>query len=165
MMLFSVFQVDSNAFMVAQEDLKYQADDMAATAVLFFEPDAYGDGYKIFDDATANAKVEDHLAKNMNLVNDVVEKGYFSGNTVSYKIYYFDDSGQVRTYIDGSLHATEAFTYGTMFEEELTGYKKLIVRPTAVVTINAGPPKYRLDFLQAIAKNVIQTSAYEYVGR
>lgn len=165
MMNFSVYQQDSNAFLLAQESLKYQADDMAATAVLFYLPDEYAEGIKVFDDATANHAVAVHIEKNMNLTDGVVNQGYFRENEITYHVYYFDDSLWMRKYTNGSLVQKETFAYGDLFEESLTGYHKLITEPSAIVTIEGGQPKYRLSMLKEAASPMIQTSAYEYVGR
>ena len=164
MMMSCVYQVDSHAFLRNQEDLKYQADDMAAAAVLFYQSDAYGEGIKIFDDSRGNATAEVLLKENMNTTGGIVDKGYFAGNHIIWHIYYFDDSGKRRSYTNGALTSTVPFSYGIRFVEPLTGYGKLIDKPTAIVTIEAGCPHYRLPILPT-APPMIQTSAYEYVGR
>lgn len=164
MIIFSVYQVDSNMLMQKQEELKYIADEAADTAALCYDDEEYGDGNLVIEDDVANAAVLDILKKNLSLdVNLKPTRGYWK-DTLSYTVYYFDDSLSQRTYTNGAYVSSSPFTYGEMFEEPTTGYRKVITEPTAIVTLHAGAPRIRLDSLSGVLPDIVQTSAYEYVG-
>lgn len=159
---FSIFQIDNNRFLRYQEDLKYQANECSNTAALYYDTDQFGEGKKVFDRTRANNAIEEIIKLNMKLDNNLEPNtnSYWT-EAIEYYVYYFDDSGITRTYKNKVLEKQAAFSYGSLFTEPLTGYKKLITEPTAIVTINAGKAYYRLSFIDT--GDVIRTSAYEYL--
>lgn len=164
MILFCIYQADMNLLLQKQEFLKYHADEAANTASLHFDEEKYADGLKVFNDSEANAALRDIVKANLKLNDDLspLDNTYWVDN-LSYTAYYYDDSLIKREYRDGMLISETDFSYGEMFTDPKTGHSKLISEPTVIVTLNAGQPRVRLEFLQGKV-TVSQTSAYEYLG-
>lgn len=164
LVMFMAFQTDNNALIRAMTDLKFQADDLAATGSLFYDSNAFASGLKVYDLTKANAEIAFLLQSNLGLnASYVPVNNKYWKEPFSVSITYFDDSMIAKRFVNGSLVNSFAFTYGTLYTEPSTSYVRLISEPTVIATINAGKPNFRLSFLTP--KNAIQTSAYEYIVR
>ena len=165
---FQVYHVDANALLRQQEMLKYATDEAAASASLFYSTDYFGEGEKIFTDEEALNMAVSTLEHNLDAeagstaALKPLDDAYWQKD-MDYTVWLFDDSGKYRKYENKTLTDTDSFDYGYMFTEPTTGYNKLITEPTVIVTVNAGPAKMRLSFLQDVA-DVVETSGYEYLG-
>ncbi|MBM3713897.1 MAG: hypothetical protein FJW56_10795, partial [Actinobacteria bacterium] len=69
---------------------------------------------------------------------------------MEYKVYFYDDSGICKVYFNGSFEREEVFTYGNTHRDDWTAYNIVISDPTVVVTINIGPSRFRIKFLDTI---------------
>lgn len=157
---FLLYQIDVNDFFIAQEMVKFHADEAAASGSLRYDQAEFADGFKVYDDPLSNLAIESVIEENFGLDNSLTPgpDSYYQ-EQFEYYSYFFDDSGLMRTYDNGTFVSQTAFSYGDMFTEPLTGYNKLITEPTVVVTIDAGPARMRFTS----AFDIIRTSAYEYV--
>ncbi len=158
-----MFQTDSNMFLRAQEDLKFQADELANTGLLFYDPIQFSEGKKVFDIAASNNAISNLIKLNLGLDNGYVPINSYWTDPINYYTYFFDHSGRMRMYHNNVLVSDVPFTFSYLFTEPITGYKKLVTEPTVIVTIDAGSPRFRLTFLNGIG-NVVRTSAYEYIN-
>lgn len=157
---FNIFQFDTNLMQRQQERLKFVADDISNAGSLYYDKTAFGNGRKVFVDATANVKMEELLKMNLKLNNSFLPLGGYWKDTIKWTSYFFDDTNTMRVYQNGISLSTSAIVFPYLFTEPLTGYVKLITEPTVIVTINAGKPQFRLPFLTK--QDIIRTSAYEY---
>ena len=92
-----------------------------------------------------------------------VANSYWSKN-IEYKVYFYDDLGICKVYTNGSPDREEAFNYGDLHKDDWTSYNTVISDPTVVVTINAGPGRFRLRFLDPLS-NIIRSSSHEWEDR
>jgi len=92
-----------------------------------------------------------------------VDNSYWS-KLMEYKVYFYDDSGICKVYFNGGFEREEVFTYGSTHRDDWTAYNTVITYPTVVVTINAGPARFRIKFLDAIP-DIIRSSSHEWQGR
>jgi len=92
-----------------------------------------------------------------------VPNSYWSKN-IECKVYFYDDSGICKVYANGSPEREEAFTYGDSHTDDWTSYTIVISDPTVVVTINAGPGRFRLKFLDPLP-DIIRSSSHEWEDR
>lgn len=131
------FQIDCNEMIRYKQQLKFAADEAAATTSVCIDMDSFGEGMHVYDDATALVKAKEILALNLDAKN------------VTYEISFVDDSKVFRKY----SHKGEFLN-----QEPKEG-----VRPSVTVEINGGKPVFRLAFLNP-EMNLIEKSNYEYVG-
>ena len=80
---------------------------------------------------------------------------------MEYKVYFYDDSGICKVYFNGSFEREEAFTYGSVHEDDWISYNTVISDPIVVVTINAGPGRFRLKFLDPLP-DIIRSASHEW---
>ena len=83
---------------------------------------------------------------------------------MQYKVYFYDDSEICKVYDNGSFEREGAFAYGDSHKDDWTAYNTVISDPTVVVTINAGPARFRLKFLESLL-DIIRSSSHEWEGR
>lgn len=162
--MFIVYQQDNNVFIRQLENLKYVADEAAASGALFFDEAEYSEGRKVYNRTEGNKAIA-YMIKNLLRLDNTftpMADSYWI-DTINYDVYYFDDSKIMSKYSNGVLVQEEPFEYGFMFEETKANYIKYIDSPTIIVTINAGKPKFRLSFINPT--DVIRSSGYEYLGR
>jgi hypothetical protein len=92
-----------------------------------------------------------------------VDSSYWS-EQIEYKVYFYDDSEICKVYFNGSFEREVAFTYGSTHEDDWTSYNIVISDPTVVVSINAGPARFRVKFLDLL-QDIIRNSSHEWKGR
>jgi len=90
--------------------------------------------------------------------------GFTMFNTGEGIVYFYDDSGICKIYANGSLEREEAFTYGDMHKDDWTSYNAVISDPTVVVTINAGPGRFRFKFLNPLP-DIVRSASHEWEDR
>ena len=144
---------------------KYVCEELSATGAAFFDREEYSDGYTIFKTEEGINAIKDQLTSLLSVDSSMtpVENSYWSKN-IEYKVYFYDDSGICKVYTNGSLDKEEAFTYGDLHKDDWTSYNTVISDPTVVVTINAGPRRFRLKFLDSIP-DIIRSSSHEWEDR
>ena len=167
-MLYSFTVVFTQDYRQAQGNsyrLKYVCEELSATGASFFDREEYSDGYTIFiTDEGINA-IKDQLTSLLSVTSSMtpVVNSYWSKN-IEYKVYFYDDSGICKVYTNGSLDREEAFNYGDLHKDDWTSYNIVIYDPTVVVTINAGPCRFRLKFLDPLP-DIIRSSSHEWEER
>jgi len=145
--------------------LKYVCEELSAAGASFFDREEYSEGYTIFDTEEGIRAIGDQLTNLLSVDSSMtpVANSYWSKN-VEYKVYFYDDSGICRVYTNGSPDREEAFTYGDSHKDDWTSYNIVISDPTVVVTINAGPGRFRLKFLDPLP-DIIRSSSHEWEER
>ncbi|HKM28121.1 MAG TPA: hypothetical protein VJY37_00400 [Anaerovoracaceae bacterium] len=131
------FQIDCNEMIRYKQQLKFAADEAAATASVCIDMDSFGEGLHVYDDATAVVKAKEIIELNL------------ASKAVTFDISFVDDSHVLRQY----SHKGELLN-----QEPKEG-----VRPSVTVKINGGKPVFRLAFLNP-QMDLIEKSNYEYVG-
>ena len=145
--------------------LKYVCEELSCTGASFFDREEYSEGYTIFDTEEGIRAIGDQLTNILSVDSGMtpVDNSYWTKN-MQYKVYFYDDSGICRVYTNGSPDREEAFTYGDLHKDDWTSYNTVISDPTVVVTINAGPGRFRLKFLDPLP-DIIRSSSHEWEER
>ncbi|MCL4418222.1 MAG: hypothetical protein M1365_16310 [Actinobacteria bacterium] len=160
-----VFGQDYRQAQVNSYRLKYVCEELSATSASFFDREKYSDGYTIFKTEEGIKAIKDQLASLLSIDGSMtpLSNSYWSKN-IEYKVYFYDDLGICKVYTNGSPDGEEAFTYGDFHKDDWTSYNIVISDPTVVVTINAGPPRFRLKFLDPLP-DIIRSSSHEWEDR
>jgi len=145
--------------------LKYVCEELSATGASFYDLEEYSDGYTIFNTGEGIRAIKEQITSLLSLDSSMtpVENSYWSKD-IGYKVYFYDDSGTCKVYANGSLEREEAFTYGDIHKDDWTLYNTIISDPTVVVTINAGPGRFRLKFMVPLP-DVIRSASHEWEAR
>ena len=145
--------------------LKYVCEELSATGASFFDREEYSEGYTIFNTDEGIMAIKDQMTNLLSVDSSMtpVPNSYWS-KSIEYKVYFYDDSGICKVYTNGSPEREEAFTYGDLHKDDWTPYNTVISDPTVVVTINAGPARFRLKFLDPLP-DIIRSSSHEWKDR
>jgi len=145
--------------------LKYVCEELSATGASFFDREEYSEGYTIFDTEEGIKAIREQLTSLLSVDSNMapVANSYWSEN-IEYKVYFYDDSGICKIYANGSLEREEAFSYGDLHKDDWTSYNTVISDLTVVVTINAGPGRFRLKFLDPLP-DIIRSASHEWEDR
>jgi len=166
--LYSFTVVFTQDYRLAQRNsyrLKYVCEELSATGASFYDLEEYSDGYTDFNTEEGINAIKDQLTNLLSVDSSMTPaaNSYWSKN-IEYKVYFYDDSGTLKVYTNGSPDREEAFTYGDLHKDDWTPYNTVISDPTVVVTINAGPGRFRLKFLDPLP-DIIRSSSHEWEGR
>jgi len=142
--------------------LKYVCEELSATGASFFDREEYSEGYTVFDSEEGIKAIRGQLTSLLSVDSSMapVANSYWSKN-IEYKVYFYDDSGVCKVYSNESLEREETFTYGDLHKDDWTLYNTVISDPTVVVTINAGPGRFRLKFLDPLP-DIIRGASHEW---
>jgi len=145
--------------------LKYICEELSATGASFFDREEYSEGYTVFDTEEGIKAMREQLTSLLSVDGNMmpIENSYWSKN-IEYRVYFYDDSGVCKVYTNGSPDREEAFNYGNLHKDDWTSYDTVISDPTVVVTINAGPGRFRLKFLDPLP-DIIRSSSHEWEER
>ena len=145
--------------------LKYVCEELSATGASFFDREEYSDGYTVFNTEEGIRAIGDQLTNLLSVDSSMMPaaNSYWS-KSIEYKVYFYDDSGICKIYTNGSPDREEVFAYGNSHKDDWTSYDMVISDPTVVVTINAGPGRFRLKFLDPIP-DIIRISSHEWEGK
>ena len=145
--------------------LKYVCEELSATGASFYDQEKYGEGYTIFNTDEGIKAIKDQITKLLSVDSDLapVSNSYWSKN-IEYKVYFYDDSGIFKVFYNGNLEREEPFSYGSEHKDDWTSYNEVIGDPTVVVTINAGPGRFRIKILDPIL-DMIRSSSHEWEER
>jgi len=145
--------------------LKYVCEELSAAGASFFDREEYSEGYTVFNTEEGIKAIKDQMTSLLSVDNSMtpVANSYWSKN-MEYKVYFYDDLSICKVYTNGSLEREEAFTYGDSHRDDWTPYNMVISDPTVVVTINAGPGRFRLKFLDPLP-DIIRSASHEWEGR
>jgi len=166
--VYSFTMVFAQDFRQAQRNsyrLKYVCEELSATAASFYDLEDYSDGYTIFNTEEGINAIKDQITSLLSVDSSLipVDNSYWS-EQIQYMVYFYDDSEICKVYSNGSFEREEAFAYGSIHEDDWTSYYTVISDPTVVVSINAGPPKFRVKFLDLLP-DIIRSSSHEWKGR
>ncbi len=142
--------------------LKYVCEELSATGASFFDREEYSEGYTVFDTEESIKAIGEQLTSLLSVDSSMapVDNSYWSKN-IEYKVYFYDDSGICKVYTNGSLEREEAFAYGDLYKDDWTPYNTVVSDPMVVVTINAGPGRFRLKFLDPLP-DIIRSASHEW---
>ena len=145
--------------------LKYVCEELSATGASFYDLEEYSEGYTVFNTGEGIGAIRDQMTSLLSVDNSMapVANSYWS-KKIEYKVYFYDDSGICKVYTNGSPDREEVFTYGDFHKDDWTTYNIVISDPTVVVTINAGPARLRLRFLDPLP-DIIRSSSHEWEDR
>ena len=131
--------------------LKYVCEELSATGASFYDQEKFSEGYTVFNAGEGSKAIKDQLTHLLLVDSDLtpVANSYWSKN-IEYKVYFYDDSGICKVYTNGSPDREESFSYGSEHKDDWTSYNEVIGDPTVVVTINAGPSRFRIKILDPI---------------
>ena len=157
-----VFTQDYRQAQTNSYRLKYVCEELSATGASFFDREEYSDGYTIFKTDEGIGAIGNQLTNLLSVDSSMtpVPNSYWSKN-IEYKVYFYDDSGICKVYTNGSPDREEAFAYGDLHKDDWTSYSIVIPDPTVVVTIDAGPGRFRLKFLDPLP-DIIRSSSHEW---
>jgi hypothetical protein len=166
--VYSFTMVFAQDFRQAQRNsyrLKYVCEELSATAASFYILEDYSEGYTIFNTEEGINAIKEQIINLLSVDSSLtpVDNSYWS-EQMEYKVYFYDDSGICKVYSNESFEREEAFIYGSTHRDDWTAYNTVITYPTVVVTINAGPARFRGKFLDAIP-DIIRSSSHEWKGR
>ena len=145
--------------------LKYVCEELSATAASFYDLEDYSEGYTIFNTEEGINAIKEQITRLLSVDNSLtpIYNSYWS-EQMQYKVYFYDDSGVCKIYSNGSFEREEAFTYGSTHRDDWTSYNTVISDPSVVVTINAGPARFRVKFLDT-TPDIIRSSSHEWKAR
>jgi len=145
--------------------LKYVCEELSATGASFYDLKDYSEGYTIFNTEEGIAAIKEQITSLLSVDSGLapLDNSYWS-KQLEYKVYFYDDSEICKVYFNGSFEREEAFTYGSTHEDDWTSYNTVISDPTVVVSINAGPARFRVKFLESLP-DIIRSSSHEWKGR
>jgi len=145
--------------------LKYVCEELSATGASFFNREEYSEGYTIFDTEEGIKAIREQITSLLSVDSSMapVANSYWSKN-IEYEVYFYDDSGICKVYKNGSLEKEEAFVYGDLHKDDWTSYNTVISDPTVVVTVNAGPERFRLKLLDPLL-DIIRSASHEWASR
>ena len=145
--------------------LKYVCEELSATGASFYDQEKFGEGYTVFNTEEGIKAIKDQLTNLLSVDSSLVPvaNSYWSKN-MEYKVYFYDDSLICKVYTNGTLEREESFAYGSEHKDDWTSYNTVINDPTVVVTINAGPGRFRLKILDLIP-DMIRSSSHEWEKR
>jgi hypothetical protein len=132
------------------EYLKFVCDETACSAALFYDTTQYGEGRKVFNVLEGKKAIEYQMKYLLLLDNSFnpLSDTYWQ-DKISYKSYFYDDSNT---------------TYPYTFIDSETGYTKVILEPTVIVTINAGKSRYSIPIITSNNSN-IRSGSFEWQER
>jgi hypothetical protein len=145
--------------------LKYVCEELSATGAAFYDLEDYSEGYTIFNTEEGIKAIKDQLTNLLSVDGSLipVDNSYWL-EPIKYMVYFYDDSGICKVYSNGSFEREEAFIYGSTHEDDWTEYNTVISDSTVVVSINAGPARFRVKFLDLLP-DIIRSSSHEWEGR
>jgi len=166
--LYSFIVVFSQDYRQAQRNsyrLKYVCEELSATGASFYDQEEFGEGYTIFNTDEGIEAIKDQMVNLLSVDSDLtpVANSYWSKN-MEYKVYFYDDSEICKVYTNGEIEREEPFSYGSAHKDDWTSYNEVIIDPTVVVTINAGPSRFRIKILDPIP-DTIRSSSHEWEAR
>ena len=146
------FQDDHTIYENMQYDIKRIADDCAYGSSMFYDMDAYSEGYLQYDTEEAVRYIETILHKRLDKDDGgAIEK-------LEYKAYFFNENGICTVIENGGLAEEFTVEYPYSFTDE-NGYEETVTGPLVKVIISAETGDiFRQDFLYA--NRVARSSSY-----
>ena len=148
-----IFQNDLSVYRAVQNSLKETAEDCAYAASLYTDDVSYADGYLKFDCEAGIQYIEHRINEYRN------KAGKIGISNISYNVYFFDEYGTCRIYINGAGSGEKnAISYPYDFVS-LIGQNELITEPCVKVEISADTSNvFRHEFINA--NNTVRSSEY-----
>lgn len=166
--LYSFIMVFGQDYRQAQRNsyrLKYVCEELSATGASFYDKEEFGQGFTVFNTDEGINAIKEQMVSLLSIDSDLtpLDNSYWS-KKMEYKVYFYDDSGTRKVYTNGILTSEGSFTYPFTHRDDWTSYYTVISEPTVVVTINAGPGKFRLKLVDPIP-DTIRSSSHEWEAK
>ncbi len=144
-----LFCHDYNLNHMHYNQLRTVAEEASVAATLFTNSLAESEGNIVFNPTEGHKAIKAVLKSMLKTDENLnpVEGSYWQ-EQITYKAYFFDDSNT---------------TYPKSFTDPETGFKFEVLRPSVVVTINAGKARYTMPGIIDDTPN-IRSAAHEIVG-
>ncbi|OEF99445.1 hypothetical protein BHF71_09035 [Vulcanibacillus modesticaldus] len=145
---FTIFQQDYNLYQEHLYNLKFVAEESAASAAQYIDVDNYAEGKIIFNRLEGIEAAEYLIIKQLKLDKNFMPlSNSYWHERIDYRINFFDESNSV---------------FPFLYENSENNFVLTISNPTVVITINAGEPRYRL--FNSLT-DAIMIAVYEWKGR
>ncbi|PLT43519.1 hypothetical protein B8V81_5059 [Paenibacillus pasadenensis] len=155
-MTFTVFQADFDMHELQTEQVKFTAQEAAAAAAQYMDPEAYADGRFVFNREEGIQAAEALIRQNLKLDPDFMPlRNSYASEQVTYTIEFFDD--------DSVNQAPCLSGYPCLYVQHISQYTLAITHPTVIVSIDAGEAQYSLR-LPGMDTTVYRTGAHEWKG-
>ena len=160
-----VFALDYRQAQINSYCLKYVCEELSSTGASFYDQEKFGEGYTVFNTEEGIKAIGDQITSILSIDSSLapVSNSYWSKN-MEYMVYFYDDSLKRKVYKDGYLEREESFSYSQLHKDDWTSYDAVISDPTVVVTINAGPGRFRLKLVDPIP-DIIRSSSHEWEAK
>lgn len=129
--------------------IRTATEEASVAATMFIDPQEESEGRIVFNQVEGNKAIK-AIIKSMLKTNDGLNpvEGSYWQDQISYNVYFYDDSNT---------------TYPYSFTDPETGFKYKVIRPSVIVTINAGKARYTVKGVIDETQN-IRSAAHEIVG-
>jgi hypothetical protein len=146
--------------------VKYACEELSASGALFYDQEEFGEGYTVFKTDEGMKAIKEQLPNLLSVNSDLSPKqnSYWT-ETINYKVYFYDDSRVCQVYNNGSFERDFGFEYQDTHTDDWTSYNTVISDPTVVVTINAGPGRFRGSLVKDEVPDIIRSSSHEWEER
>lgn len=146
------YQDDHTMFERIEYDIKSAAEDCAYGCAMFYDDEAYSEGYLSYDTEDA-----------VRYIDTVLKRRTADGENsllreLHYKAYFFDESGMCRIIEDGSVSEAFEVKYPYVITDD-EGYQETVDEPMVKVVITAETYDiFRQDFLYS--DRVVRSASY-----
>jgi len=167
--LYSFVLVFNEDYRQAQRNsyrVKYACEELSASGALFYDQEEFGEGYTVFNTDEGIKAIKEQLPRLLSVKSDLspAENSYWT-EAINYKVYFYDDSKVCKVYHNGNFEKEFSFEYLDTHTDDWTAYNIVISDPTVVVTINAGPGRFRGSLVNEELPDIIRSSSHEWEER
>lgn len=119
----------------------------------------------MFDTEQGINAIKDQMTSLLSVDRDgnPINNSYWK-DTIHYMVYIYNDSLVMKVYKDGGFISSELFSYPHFHEDIWIEYNTVITRPTVVVTINAGDPRFRFNIFSNLS-DIIRGASHVWEER
>lgn len=144
-----VFNFDMNMHRHEINKLKFSCNELSITGSLFIDESGFSNGLIIFNQMESLKAIHHQVKALLKLDDNLIplSNSYWS-EQITYNVLFYDDSNTIFPYL---------------YIDPVTLYTKTFSAPTVVVRVNAGIPRYRLNFLNLEPQ--IRSSAHVWNSR
>ncbi|MBR5228407.1 MAG: hypothetical protein IKV96_01065 [Firmicutes bacterium] len=149
---FITFQDDHTVYENMQYSIRRVAEDCAYGCSMYFDSEAYSEGFLIYDTEEAVRYIESVLQKRLeNDSRDAIKE-------LHYTAYFFNEDGTCRIIRDGNDDGVIGVEYPYILSDD-QGYEETVNEPMVKVVVTAETEDiFRQDFLYS--RQIIRSSSY-----
>lgn len=147
-----MYQDDHTMFERIEYDIKSTAENCAYGCAMFYNKEAYSEGYLEYDTEEAIRYIDDVLTRKME------QSGESLLQELHYKAYFFDEPGSCRIIEDGNISGAFKVEYPYVLIDD-KGYEETVSGPLVKVVVTAETEDiFRQDFLYS--DTVVRSASY-----